>query len=171
MKLISKILICYLTCFSSLNLKAGYYDNDMVILGADCSANIQSGVALNIDPADSKFVKMVENGECSGIVYADEEMPRWVAEEIIFVDPTSSYFIKGEEDYGYLGFQDVHDGGTLAPIVVEAELGNNTFSITLNWLAKFLGIVKNTNNYDVDDLPECDPSDLIIQYQEYSEIA
>lgn len=154
MRLIFRTLIFSAACFSSFLTKANYDYNQMVTLGADCSLSVQSGVAKSADPFESDFVEMVENGECSGVVYSDELMPRWAAEAIISVDPTSTYFIR----------EDVFQ---LDPITVEA-LGDNKFSIPWYWF--------NTDNSDVEDFdadpqnpPMCTPEDPN-NYQSFVEI-
>lgn len=167
-------LIIYSTCFfifSSTAFASDFCDfyGDMVILGADCDKNLHTRVPISSDPLDSKFVKMVEDGECSGIVYDDTPMPACVAGMIMDVDPSGSYFIHKE-----LGGYTYVDGGTLDNIVLKAEPGNNIFSIPWNWLVKLSGFADEEvykEIYDLNDLPSCDPNNLSNEYSLYSEIA
>ena len=174
MKFLHKLMICSLSfsfftanAFANCNL---YDTSSMVILGANCDASTQSGAPLSVDPFESDFVKMVENGECTGIVYADIPMPECAAGAIMSADPTETYFI-----YQHLGGSGVVvDGGTLETITVVAEPGNNPFSIPWNWLVKFLGFADDeTYNeiYDLNDIPSCDPNNLSNDYDAYSETA
>lgn len=183
MKVLYKLILCYL-CFFYFSLNAyacNITDNQLVILGANCDENVQSGAALSVDPFQSEFVIMVESGECSGTVYADEPMPECVADAIMSNDPTSSYFIHqylgetgGYDPYDPYDPSDYVDGGTLETITVVAEPGNNPFSIPWNWLVKFSGFADDEvydEVYDQNDLPKCDPNNLSNDYDAYSETA
>lgn len=182
MKVLYKLILCYL-CFFSFSVNAyacNFFNSEMVILGANCDENLQSGVALYVDPFESKFVTMVESGECSGIVYDDEPMPECAADQIMSNDPTSSYFIHqylGETNeynpYDQYNPSDYIYGGTLETITVEVEPGNNPFSIPWNWLVKLSGFADEEvykEVYDLNDLPSCDPNNLSNKYDSYSEI-
>lgn len=163
-----------LACFS-LTVQA---NDDLVILGVDCSKNIGSGSAISADPFGSSFVKKAESGECTGIMYDTDPIPRWAAIMIIDSDPVGSYFIQGEslgdlEDYEESS-EYHYDGGKLETITVVAEPGNNPYSIPWNWIVKFLGFADDELSnevYDVEDLPKCDPNNLSNEYDFYSEIA
>lgn len=173
MKIIYKLIIVYFSSVS-FNVHAfgtcDYYSKtDLVILGADCDANIQSGAPMSSDPLESDFVKMVETGECTGIVHDDKPMPECVASEIMSVDPTGSYFIYQNLGNGNLG---PRGGGVILDTITLSEPGNNPFSIPWNWFKKLIGTADYEvyeQVYDVDDLPVCKANDLINNYNKYSE--
>lgn len=171
MKFIVKLFLCYL-CFLpfGLNAFAICEDTKMVILGADCSKNIQSGEVLSVDPNDSDFLKKVENGECEGIIYDDQPMSECDAQRIVLADSAGSYFIQGNEFNNLDGY---YNPGVLDTIVSQAEPGNNPFSIPWNWILKLSGFADEEvyeKIYDKDDLPFCDPNNLSNDYNLYSEI-
>lgn len=158
--LMNKLYITFLLIFISFNFSTHAKAEDTVVLGVDCDNLVLFEYFQNMDPMDSDFIKRVTSGDCRGTHYS-EPVPRSYAEIFVNADPVNSFFIQGESG--------IHDGGTLDPITVIGEPGNNEFSIPWYW--------SNNDNSDLKDQisnpsnPQFCSPDESNNYQQFTEVS